>query len=147
MDTTIFGSLQEQSRPNITNALWKFTDVDNQEALQNGGLERYKKVNKVVRLKFKKGVFPEAFIREVVDELYSPGGEAGMLRAFIDTTSVEDSRWGPRVVDGGWHPVCQAILMGVEGAEWEMLYRKFQEKNIEINVRNPGGSNRAWMLW
>ena len=36
--------------------------------------------------------------------------------------------------------MCQAILRGVEGAEWEMLYRKFQEKNTEINVRNPGGS-------
>ena len=69
-----------------------------------------------------------------------------MLRAFIDTTSVEDSRWGPSFVDGDWHAVCQAVLMGVEGAEWEMLYRKFEEKNTEINVLNPGGSNRAWML-
>ena len=39
---TIFESLQEQSRLNITNELGKFIDVDNQEALKSGGLERYK---------------------------------------------------------------------------------------------------------
>ena len=71
VDTTIFKSLQEQSRLNNTNAPGKFIDVDNQEALKNGGLERYKEVFKVVRPKFKKGMFSEAYVREVGDVLLS----------------------------------------------------------------------------
>ena len=36
----------------------------------------------VVRPKFKKGVFPDAYIKEVVDELYSPGGRGGNATCF-----------------------------------------------------------------
>ena len=44
-----------------------------------------------------------------------------MLRIFIDTTNVGDSRWRPPLVDEEGHAVCQAIDKGVEGAEWEKL--------------------------
>ena len=64
-----------------------------------GDLERHKEVTKVVKPKFNNEMFPEAHVREGVDELTLRSEMAGMLRAVIDTTSVEDRRWRPPLVD------------------------------------------------
>ena len=78
---------------------------------------------KVVKPKFTTD-FPEAVAREGADELTLRAHEEGALRSFIDTTNVGDKRWEPPLVDEDWHAICQAIYMGVEGAEWETMYCK-----------------------
>ena len=82
----------------------------------------------MVRPKFNEAMFPEAYVREGVTEWMLRAGEAGMLRAFIDTTNMGDSGWGSLLVDEDWHAACQAIFMGVEQAESANLYCKFVEK-------------------
>ena len=62
--------------------------------------------------------FPEAVVRE--------GEEEGMLRTFLDTTSVGDSRWVPPLLDGDWHTISQAIYNGVDGA-LENLHCKYAD--------------------
>ena len=61
MDTT-FEGLQEESRLKITNELKRFIEVDNQEAVKIGDLERHKEVLKVVRPKFNREIFPNAYV-------------------------------------------------------------------------------------
>ena len=100
---TIFELLQ------ITCVLRKFIEVDNQEAVKIGDLERHKEVLKVVRPKCNLMMFREAYIREEVDELTLRAGDAGMVCAFIDTTNVGDTRCSPPLVDEDWHAVCHAI--------------------------------------
>ena len=41
--------------------------------------------------------------REGADELTLRAEEAGMLRTYMDTTDVGDSRWVPPLVDEDWH--------------------------------------------
>ena len=60
--------------------------------------------------------FPQAAVREAVDELTLRREEEGMLRTFIDTTNVGDSRWRPPMVDAGWHAICQTIYRGRRGS-------------------------------
>ena len=67
--------------------------------------------------------FPDAMVKEGIDELTLGKEEEGMLRSFVDTTAVRD-RWGPHLVDEDWHAICQAIFKGVEGAEWEDHVRR-----------------------
>ena len=100
----------------------------------------------MVKPKFNKEIFPNAFIRKGVGELTLRTGEAGTLHTFINTANVGAGRWRPPLVDEDWHAVCQAIYKGVEGAAWEKLCCKFVEMNTEVNVRSPGGSSRAKML-
>ena len=85
------------------------------EAVKIGDLEKNSEAIKVVRPKFNKEVLTGAIIRERVGDLTLRTGRAGMLGTFINTIRVEVGRWGPPVVDEGWHAVCQAICMGVEG--------------------------------
>ena len=62
--------------------------------------------------------FCEAVVREGADELTLRGEEEeGMLRTFVDTTNVGDSRWEPPPVDEDWHAMCQAMFAGVEGPD------------------------------
>ena len=49
-------------------------------------------------------------------------------------------------MDEDWHAICQAIHKVVGRADWENSHYKFVDMNKEINVRNPGGSNRAKMF-
>ena len=77
----------------------KFIEVDNQEAVKMGDLERYTEVIKVVKPSSRKAIFPNVSVREGVDELTVREGEAGMLSTFMDTTSVGNSRWEPPLVD------------------------------------------------
>ena len=46
---TICQGVQEQSRPNTTSELRKFSDADKQEAVEMGDLETYTEVIEVVR--------------------------------------------------------------------------------------------------
>ena len=55
-----------RSKPgfNITNEPRMFIEVDNQEAVKIGHLERYEEVLEVVRPKFNRKSYPEAYIRD-----------------------------------------------------------------------------------
>ena len=55
-------------------------------------------------------VLREAAVRESVEALTLRRGEEGGLRTFIDTTNVGDNRWGPPLVDEGWHAVLSSYL-------------------------------------
>ena len=70
----------------------KCIEVEYQKAVRIGDLERHKEVLKVVTAHFNKAMFPNAYVREEVGEVALRAGEAGMLRAFIDTTTVADHR-------------------------------------------------------
>ena len=84
--------------------------------------------------------FPEAVVGEGADDVLR-GEEEGVLRTFIDTTNVGDSRRGssrkPPLVDEDWHAICQTINKGVEGAEWENLKNKHVEmhKNDKLQAK------------
>ena len=70
-----------------------------------------------------------------------------MLRSFIDTTSVEDSRWGTPLAGEDLDAVCQAIYKGVWQAEWENLYHKYVEIAWAVNIRHARASHKAKTLW
>ena len=101
--------LREKSRKGIMDRLRKFTDVDNRDALDVGGLRHGTKSVKVVKPRFAAD-FSEAVIREGAEELNSRVEEVGSSRAFIDTTHVEAKRGGPPPVVVVWHAFCQVIL-------------------------------------
>ena len=105
--------------------LRRFVEVDDHEAVKIGDLERNLEAIKVVRPRLNKVILLNSIIRVAVGEKALRTGEEGMLRMCINTTSVVDDSWGPRLVGEDWHAVCQAIYRGVEGAEWETLYNKF----------------------
>ena len=69
-----------------------FIAVDKYGAVKVGGLHQDTKSLKVVRSKFTAD-FPGAVIREAADELTLRAQEEGVLRTFIDTTTVEGHRW------------------------------------------------------
>ena len=58
-----------------------------------------------------KKMFPDAAVREVVDDLTRRRGEEGVPHLFINTIHVRKS-WEPPLVDEDWHAVCQAIHKG-----------------------------------
>ena len=73
--------------------LRRFIEVDNHEAEKTANLERNSEAIKVVGPGFDREMLPDAAVRKGVDECTFGRCEKGMLRSFIDTTSV--------AVDGG----------------------------------------------
>ena len=63
----------------------------------------------MVRPDLDRATFPNAITQERVDELTLRAGEAGSLRAFINTTKMEIGRCGPPLVDEDGHASQQAI--------------------------------------
>ncbi len=108
---TIFNGSQERSRLKVTYESRRFTEVDNRKAVKTDELEKHSEAMKVVRLNLNRATFPDATIREGVDEWTV---RAGMLRTLPP-------------VDEDWLAICEAIYRGVEGAE----YLKFVEMNKE----------------
>ena len=53
--------------------------------------------------------FPEPVVREGADEL-TLRREEGMLRTFMDTTTVGDSAWEPTLVDEDWEWKGELVL-------------------------------------
>ena len=85
---------------------------------------------------------PEVVVREGADELTVRRRE-GMLRAFIDTTNVGDSRWRPPLVDEDGDAICQAIYKGVEGPDWEVMHNKYVETHKAVNLKQPRINKKA----
>ena len=111
METTACSST---SRLKVTTTLRMFIEVDNREPVKIGDLEKDTKVLEVVSSSFSKAIFPECARPRGGGRTDSPIRRGGrMLRAFINTTNVGDSGWGPPLVDEDWHAVSQAIYMGV----------------------------------
>ena len=107
--------LQERSRLKMVEESRRFIATDNHEAIKIGDLERVRESLPVVKPNFTAD-FPCAVVREGgAGELALRREEEGMLRTFVDTTDVGDSRWGPPLVDEDWHAICKAIFKGVEG--------------------------------
>ena len=115
-----YTSFQEKSRLKIMVGLRRFIMVDNHVAVKVGDLEKNMKSRTVVKPKFTTD-FPEAVVREGAAQLRLRAEQEGILHTFIDTTDVGDRRWGPPLVGGDWHAICQAIFQGVEGSEWETM--------------------------
>ena len=63
-----------------------------------------------------------------------------MLRTFLETTSVGDSRWVPPLLDEDWHAISQAIYNGVDGA-WENLYCKYVDSGQLSRVGHQQDGN------
>ena len=78
----IFEGLQEQ-RLKITNEIRRFIEVDKNEVVKIGDLEKNSEAIKVVRPNFNKEIFPDATIRAGVGELTLRTGEAGTLRTLM----------------------------------------------------------------
>ena len=105
----IVSGLLENSRSRMMDGVWKFTAVDNHEAVKVGDLHRETKSKKVEKPKHTT-VFRGAVIREGADELTLRAHEEGVLRTCIDTSNVGDQRWEPPLIDADWHAFCQAIF-------------------------------------
>ena len=75
----------------MMDGLRSFIMVDNHEEVKVGDLEKNMESRPVVRPKFTTD-FLEAMVREGADELTLRAEEERMLRTFIDTTDVGDSK-------------------------------------------------------
>ena len=57
------------------------------------------------------------------------------------TMNVGDSGWRPPPVLEDWHAICQAVCKGVQGPEWEKMYYKFVETQVEPQSRKHCGKH------
>ena len=137
---------QEKSRQQIMDGLRRFIMVDNREAVKVGDSEKNMESRPVAKPKFTTD-FPEALVQEGADELTLRPEEEGMLRTFIDTTEVGDSRWGPPLVDEDWHAICQAIFQGVEGSGWEIVCHNCKELHKAVKCKKSRENKKARALW
>ena len=82
-------------------------------------------------------------IREGTDELTAE--EEVMLRTLL---TVEDSRWGPPLVDEDWHAICQAIFQGVEGIGMgEHVLQVRVDTQSGPPQKKPAINKKARALW
>ena len=135
---SVVTGLHERSRIGIMEGLRSFIEVDNRSAVDVGGLRRGTMSIQVMKLKFSEAL-PDAVIREGADEL-TFGFVANLHRS---TKHIELERWGPPVVDAGWHASCQAKHKGIEGKEGEALYSHFRELHQATATKKPGDSQEA----
>ena len=126
--------------------LWKFTAVDNHEAVKVGDLHQESRSKRVGRPRFATEL-SGAVIREGADELTLRAQEEGVLRTFIDTSNVGDQRWRPPPVDADWHAFCQAISQGVEGPEWETMYYGQKDLQQARKSKKSNENKKAKVLW
>ena len=96
--------------------LRKFIAVDSHEAVKVGGLHQETKSIRVVEPKFTTD-FPGAVYREGADELVLRAHE----KAFIDTSKVEDQKWGVRQTRIGTPFARFFFFKGIEGQEWDVM--------------------------
>ena len=143
---TVVQGLEERSRLKMMDELTRFMMVDNFETVQVGDLDKNMESKKVVKPKFTTD-FPEAVTREGADELTLRAEEAGMLRTFMDTTDVGDSRWVPPLVDEDWHAICQAVFQGVDGSEWEAMCNTHKELHQAVHCETSRENKKARALW
>ena len=86
----------------------------------------------------------EAAVREAVEELTLRRGEEGELRTFMETTTVEDSGWGPPLVDKEGAQCLPSQLQSIEGEEWEKLHSKYVEIVKAVNIRTSRKAKTFW---
>ena len=62
--------------------------------------------------------------------------------------SEEETADGRLPVDEYWHAICcQAMLEGVEGAEWETLFYNYAQLHKAVSLKKRGISKKAKALW
>ena len=96
---TIIGGSQQRSTLKITNEFRRFIDVKNHEAVKIGDLDGNSEEIKVIRPNLKIETFPNAAIREEVDDQTLRAKEVGILHTSLNSTKVGDSRWRPSLPD------------------------------------------------
>ena len=57
-------------------------------------------------------------VRESPDELTLGAEEVGTWKSCINVDHMAKERWGPPLVDAGWHAFCQALNKDIEGEDW-----------------------------
>ena len=72
--------------------------------MNNDDLEKNMESRPVVKPKFTTD-FPDALVRQGVNELTLRAEEEGMLRTSIGTTDVRDNSWEPPLVDEDWRVI------------------------------------------
>ena len=73
--------------------------------------------------------------------------EVGSHKSCINAGHVAEDRWRPPLVNAEWRAFCQAIYKGIEGSEWEDLYKHSKETSRAAGVRKPNESQKARVLW
>ena len=82
--------------------------------------------------------FPEAVVREGADELTLRAEVEGMLRTFIFSTNGSHR---------SWMRICQAIVQGVDGEEWETMYYKYIGLHQAVECEKYPENKKAKALW
>ena len=85
--------------------------------------------------------------REGADDVTLRADEFHTLKACINVDHIDEQFLGPPLVDADWHAFCQAIYEGIEGNEWEELYRRCGEMSKAAGARQPSESRKAKALW
>ena len=134
--------LQQRSRLKVIAELRKFITMDSRQAVKTGDLEKTQESLPVVKPQFTAD-FPEAVVREGADELTLRAEEQGMLRTFIDTADVGESRWRPPL---DWHAARPSRKSSRErsGKNCTVSFWKLARR---VNLRLPSTSRKAEVLW
>ena len=122
--------------------LRNFVQVDNQCALEVGHLKEGTRSFEVRSPKFQEER-PEVSIRGRPEELALRTAEVGSKKACINVDHIAEDRWEPLLVDADWNPFCQAIHKGIEGRDWEELFKHYKEMSRAAGVRKPNASQEA----
>ena len=63
--------------------------------------------------------------------------EVGTWKSYINVDHKAKERWGPPLVDVGWHAFCQALCKGIEGEDWKKHYDAYKEMSTAVKVKKP----------
>ena len=50
-------------------------------------------------------------------------------------------------MDEDWHASYQAILQGIDGAEWETMYYQYKELHRAVKFKKSGENNEVKAMW
>ena len=71
-------------------------------------------------------------------ELTLTAGESNGQKAFVDTTRINQNKWGPHLVHSDWSALCQTLL---DGAEQEDLVTKDCSTRLQIRWTSRRSEN------
>ena len=75
--------------------------------------------------------------RKSPDELTLRAEEVSTSKALINVTDIEPERWSPHLVDADLYASCQALYKGIEGDDWEEMYKSYKEMSRAVGVKKP----------
>ena len=111
--TAVFQAPLAQGMIRVTEALRRVIEVDNDDAVRCGELNKRRVALKVIKRRFNLGQYSEAVVCEEADLLtLSTGRTWNANIMFHCVEEVTNDQQGPVVVDEDWHALCQAIYSG-----------------------------------